>query len=353
MEKVSFDEMAKIYCDRQLSTPAELLERLKAVKAKYNPKGFFMAECNQLDSALIGSLVVLPFGGAENTFKEIPTSPFSPRGSASDGSVAVMYCDTDLPEEAAPWEYPKIDKLTKEEKAEARHALGLPNKAKKSYRNQFCADEKNELWSRMVQRGLATMRPADTIPMGGSAMFYLTPMGAKLALNKGEKLSEYDFPELRPVPGFEGYRISDRGVVQSRKLTGWKTLRQDVDSRGRARVTLCQGSVPHRYLVSRLVLMAFVGPCPEGQEACHNDGDNRNDCLSNLRWDTHSANLLDRRRHGTAVRGEDINTAKLTEADVVAIRLAGYPLRPSAERYGISEAMVSAILRRKAWQHVA
>lgn len=44
---------------------------------------------------------------------------------------------------------------------------------------------------------------------------------------------------------------------------------------------------------------AFVGPCPEGMEVCHNNGDCTDNRLENLRYDTKSANMLDRVRHGT------------------------------------------------------
>lgn len=55
---------------------------------------------------------------------------------------------------------------------------------------------------------------------------------------------------------------------------------------------------PRRYMVHRLVLEAFVGPCPEGMETLHrNDspGDNR---LENLRWGTHAENIEDMKRNG-------------------------------------------------------
>jgi hypothetical protein len=51
--------------------------------------------------------------------------------------------------------------------------------------------------------------------------------------------------------------------------------------------------------VHSLVALAFLGPCPEGLECCHWDGDPGNNRPGNLRWDTSSANLLDRQRHGT------------------------------------------------------
>lgn len=87
--------------------------------------------------------------------------------------------------------------MTAEQKELARHALGLPNKAKKSYRNRYVCEESEPNWSEMVSQGLATMRAASTLPFGGDACFYLTLAGAMAALNKGEKLCTEDFPEAR------------------------------------------------------------------------------------------------------------------------------------------------------------
>lgn len=51
--------------------------------------------------------------------------------------------------------------------------------------------------------------------------------------------------------------------------------------------------------VHRLVLEAFIGPCPDGMVGCHTDGDPLNNRLDNLRWDTPSNNNRDKRAHGT------------------------------------------------------
>ena len=50
--------------------------------------------------------------------------------------------------------------------------------------------------------------------------------------------------------------------------------------------------------VHTLVLETFIGYRPDGLECCHWDNDKTNVKLDNLRWDTHSANLLDRWRGG-------------------------------------------------------
>lgn len=174
-------------------------------------------------------------------------------------------------------------------------------------------------------------------------------------------------PDPRPVKGFPGYRVWADGRVQScwRFKGGglgrtpewylseeWKTLKPDPDKRGRKRVTVRFGRRSVKLRVSRVVIESFVGPAPAGMECCHENGNETDDRLSNLRWDTHSGNLLDRRRHGTNVEGEKVNTAKLTAADVAEIRRIGRPLKPLAERFGVSETQISNILNRRSWTHV-
>lgn len=50
--------------------------------------------------------------------------------------------------------------------------------------------------------------------------------------------------------------------------------------------------------IHRLVLEAFVGPCPDGMEALHSDGNKTNNNVDNLRWGTPSENNRDIVKHG-------------------------------------------------------
>lgn len=120
--------------------------------------------------------------------------------------------------------------------------------------------------------------------------------------------------QWRPVPGWEGYyEVSDLGRVASRERRTWhsgsqwghgfwrtvgaRVLKSSI-ARGYERVVLQRDRTKQDEAVHRLVMLAFVGPCPDGMEVCHNDGDKRNNALRNLRYDTRSANHLDRTRHG-------------------------------------------------------
>lgn len=175
------------------------------------------------------------------------------------------------------------------------------------------------------------------------------------------------------IPGFPGYRASDDGSiwtcwkfhgggygrkgswVLSEKWSRLKPEHRKCDGRKRYNLRHENGNRVRKY-GSHFILLAFVGPCPEGMEACHNDGDCLNDAAVNLRWDTHQENINDKIDHGTVLNGERINTAKITENDVRDIRRLrseGKTLRELSGQFGVTQTMISLIYRRKNWCHVS
>jgi hypothetical protein len=106
--------------------------------------------------------------------------------------------------------------------------------------------------------------------------------------------------EWRPVPGFRGYEVSSHGQVRTYwRRTGTlvpfisetpSTMRIGRDRKGYKRIILSTNRRKYTRRISRLMLLAFVGPCPNGMEACHWDGNKDNDTLGNLRWDTRQEN---------------------------------------------------------------
>lgn len=120
-----------------------------------------------------------------------------------------------------------------------------------------------------------------------------------------------DVERWLPVVGFEGsYEVSDHGRVRGLDRIGaagqrvaGRVLTPTPNSHGYPAVTLYGNGLRRVGKVHRLVLEAFVGPCPDGMEACHGpDRDQTNNRLSNLRWGTSSENNFDRVRHGTHPR---------------------------------------------------
>lgn len=84
--------------------------------------------------------------------------------------------------------------LTPREREMARHALGLPNKMRRSYRNRYFIDATAPAglaWLGMVARGLAVIIPS---PECDFDQFCLTHASALAALGPDETLDEEDFP---------------------------------------------------------------------------------------------------------------------------------------------------------------
>lgn len=116
--------------------------------------------------------------------------------------------------------------------------------------------------------------------------------------------------EWRDIPGYEGaYQVSDQGRVRSldryvlagvdgRRLLRGKPMSISPDKDGYQKVTLYSSGQGKTFRVHRLVLKSFVGPCPEGMEACHGNGGRSDNRLDNLRWDSLSANEYDKVGHG-------------------------------------------------------
>lgn len=162
------------------------------------------------------------------------------------------------------------------------------------------------------------------------------------------------------IPGWEGiYEVSDQGKVRSyykdaKNLdkTKYKIKMQGVDFDGYKRVMLygkSKGKKDKNVGVHRLVLLTFKGPCLEGKEASHLDGDRTNNRATNLIWETHLEN--ERRKDRPKV-----TYSKLTEKMVKEIREIYVPYvisqRELAKKYGVHEETIQKIITNKSWTHI-
>lgn len=169
--------------------------------------------------------------------------------------------------------------------------------------------------------------------------------------------------EFKEIAEFPGYRVNRRGVVEScwarrgrtvKSTDSWRPLKPIIRD-GYPSVNLARAGKKTACKIHRLVLHAFVGPCPEGYVACHNDGKRANNKLLNLRWGSYQSNSDDMLFHGTRARGARCGATKLAEDDVVQIRrlrAEGEALGDLAIRFGVSKDNIKAIVYRRSWRHL-
>lgn len=170
--------------------------------------------------------------------------------------------------------------------------------------------------------------------------------------------------DFRQIPNYPGYRVSRLGDVESSwtrrgrlciLTEAWHPLKPILRN-GYPTVNLCRGGKKTICKIHRLVLEMFVGPCPEGMVACHNDGHRANNDLSNLRWGSYQSNSDDTLLHGTRAMGAKCGATKLTEDEVVQIRrlrAEGEAIGDLAVRFGVTSYNVKAIVYRRSWRHLA
>lgn len=118
---------------------------------------------------------------------------------------------------------------------------------------------------------------------------------------------------IRQVKGFPGYLVGNDGSIWTKwRLRGKKVgrgaesyisttlrpLKPILRKDGYQRVCLRKEGKAYDFLVHRLVLETFIGPCPDGMECLHMDGNKQNNSLDNLRWGTREENVQDSIRHG-------------------------------------------------------
>jgi hypothetical protein len=158
--------------------------------------------------------------------------------------------------------------------------------------------------------------------------------------------------EYRPVPDYRGYSVSAAGVMYGPR---GRPLRPKVDKSGHLYVRTKRAPSPGMLYVHRAVLTAWVGPCPEGMESRHLDGQPGHNAVRNLAWGTRLDNIQDRARHGVQLRGEQVAGAKLTADQVSELRaLHGTAsLRTLARRYGVSHWAVMRAISGRTWAHLS
>ena len=171
---------------------------------------------------------------------------------------------------------------------------------------------------------------------------------------------DYSKEMWRPVVGFDGYEVSNMGRVRSWRsnnpnvLLPFPKIMRYHRTKGEfyLGVTLARNRKPFNRNMHVLVAEAWIGPRPDGMQVCHLNGDASDNRADNLRWDTPKANCADRNLHGTAIKGERVGIAKLTDLKVIEIYLSLEETDTLAEKYSMNRSCINDIRSRRTWKHV-
>ncbi len=172
-------------------------------------------------------------------------------------------------------------------------------------------------------------------------------------------------PDCRLIPGFPDYCVSSCGVVYSRFVYGsrqrrvgpWWALKLKPSHGGRYWCVNLYRVVgkSERRLVHSLVLSAFVGPPPKGQEGRHSNDVGTDNRLENLSYGTKLDNFKDSVRNGLARLNEGHHNAIWTNEQIREVRRLCAEGKGDAEvglPIGMSAGYVSRIRRRQIWKYL-
>jgi hypothetical protein len=157
----------------------------------------------------------------------------------------------------------------------------------------------------------------------------------------------------RPIIGYEKeYLISSHGHVKSgrtgRILKQWSCY-------GYPYCGLSKNGHYKRFRTHKLVALMFLGPCPEGKQINHKDGNKANNFFLNLEYVTASENVKHSYENGLSkIRtGEKHWSSKLNRNMVDEICFLYFSgLKNSVElanKYKVSQPTISAVIRGERW----
>lgn len=157
--------------------------------------------------------------------------------------------------------------------------------------------------------------------------------------------------EWKAIPGCDGkYFVSRDGEVKSIARTKPRILSQLEHPHGYRSVLL--GRRKRKY-VHQLVLLAFVGPPPDGYNVDHINGIRDDNRLKNLRYLPIKQNSA---QGGSKNQGQRHGNSKLTRHQVIQMRRRadeGEMHKDLAQEFGISANHATQIINRNVWTHVS
>lgn len=161
------------------------------------------------------------------------------------------------------------------------------------------------------------------------------------AINRGYLLVDHDKGIVYRTRGSHGKALDEPHAVQY-------VIKKDY-SDGYVVVHLRIDGYNRYIKAHQIVWMSYHNSCiPEGYVIDHQDGNSRNNSISNLKLMTVRENLEKRR----SLSGIDVSEKKLTKEDVISLRemyLHAETIVSIARKFNLTESYVSSILNNRAW----
>ncbi len=174
---------------------------------------------------------------------------------------------------------------------------------------------------------------------------------------------------IRLVPGYEDYKVSDQGEIWSRLRSRygmndeWKKLqppewKTTSPATTYYLVSLRKNNKRKVMRLHQVIMLAFVGPRPKGQEVRHLNGNGLDNRLENLKYGTKKENSADMIAHGRSTQGERWPGAKVTEEQVRYFRKRYKPhckingATAMARQFGVPKSTVMNVVCGASWKHI-
>ena len=169
--------------------------------------------------------------------------------------------------------------------------------------------------------------------------------------------------EYRQVDGFSAYRMGSDGsvwkrkkddaLVDSKNFGEWKRLNKYTQ---RSVMVVGDDGVNKNYLVSHLILFAFVGIPTETMICSYRNRKEDDFSAENLLWRTPEEKKKERLFLGIARVGEKAPNAKLSDSQAYKIRKRasmGENHKSLANEYNVSQSAIRKIVFGMSFKHVA